>query len=184
VLRAELGDGAFLRLLTPRDAEELYDVVVANREHLAPWMPWVAGYTLSGARDFIATALRQIADDDGMQTVIVDGGGIAGCVGVHRINWGNRSTSVGYWLAADRQGRGLMTRAVRAYVEQAFGPWDLQRISIEAAPENTRSRAVAERLGFREEGVLRQAERVGDRMLDHVVYGLLAEEWRAAQASP
>ena len=68
-------------------------------------------------------------------------------------------------------------------MEHAFGPWDLQRISIEAAPENTRSRAVAERLGFREEGLLREAERVGSRMLDHVVYGLLAEEWRAAQGA-
>jgi len=187
VLRAELGDGAFLRLLEPRDAEELHDVVMANREHLAPWMPWVAGYSLSAARTFIAATLRQLADDDGMQTVICDERGIAGTVGVHRINWGNRSTSLGYWLAADRQGRGIMTRAARAYVEHAFGPWDLRRISIEAAPENTRSRAVAERLGFREEGLLREAERVGNRMLDHVVYGLLAEEWRAAQddqASP
>ena len=46
-----------------------------------------------------------------------------------------------------------------------------------AAVENARSRAIPERLGFREEGVLRQVERVAGRMLDGVVYAMLADDW-------
>ena len=50
------------------------------------------------------------------------------------------------------------------------------RVEICAAPENARSRAILERLGFTQEGTLRQVERVGDRHLDNVVYAMLAED--------
>ena len=70
-----------------------------------------------------------------------------------------------------------MTLAVRALVDHAFGAWELNRVEIAAAVENARSRAVARRLGFTEEGRRRQVERVGDRYLDHVVHSMLASEW-------
>jgi ribosomal-protein-serine acetyltransferase len=98
-------------------------------------------------------------------------------VGTHGVDWANRKTSIGYWLAGKHQGRGVMTTAVRAYVDHAFGSWKLNRVTIEASVDNARSRAIPERLGFREEGVLREVERVGGRMLDHVVYSMLAADW-------
>jgi ribosomal-protein-serine acetyltransferase len=52
------------------------------------------------------------------------------------------------------------------------------RVEIRAAPENARSRAIPERLGFTQEGTLRQVERVDDRYLDNVVYAMLAEDWK------
>jgi ribosomal-protein-serine acetyltransferase len=73
-----------------------------------------------------------------------------------------------------------MTAAVRAVVDFAFGAWKLNRVTIQASVENVRSRAVPERLGFREEGVLREVERVGERHVDHVVYAMLAADWPAA----
>jgi ribosomal-protein-serine acetyltransferase len=179
VLRRDLPGGAHLRLIEESDADELFALTDRNREHLEPWMPWIA---LTRAPDdtlqFIRATRRQLADDDGMQLAIVGAdGAIAGVVGFHRIDWANRATSIGYWLAADRQGRGLMTEAVRALVEYAFGR-GLHRIEIAAAVDNTRSRAVPERLGFRAEGVERGAERHGERYLDLVVYALLATDPR------
>jgi ribosomal-protein-serine acetyltransferase len=103
-----------------------------------------------------------------------------GMVGFHSIDWMNRKSSIGYWLARDEQGRGTMTEAVRAHVDHAFATWRLNRILIQAAVENARSRAIPERLGFREEGVLRQVERVAGRMLDGVVYAMLADDWPGA----
>jgi ribosomal-protein-serine acetyltransferase len=105
-------------------------------------------------------------------------GAIAGCVGLHGISWPNASTSIGYWLAEAHQGRGIMTAAVSAYVEHSFKTWRLHRFELRAAVANDRSRAVAERLGFRLEGVLRDAERVGDHTHDLVVYSILATEWQ------
>jgi ribosomal-protein-serine acetyltransferase len=97
-----------------------------------------------------------------------------GAAGFAGIDWIARSTSVGYWLAEEHQGQGLMTRAVRALVDHAFGELDLHRVEIQVAEGNRRSRAIPERLGFQHEGTLREAECVGGRYLDLVVYGLLA----------
>jgi ribosomal-protein-serine acetyltransferase len=179
MLRRELPGGYALRLLEESDADELFAVIDANREQLATWMPWARRDRVpEDTLPFIRATRRQIADNDGLQTTIVDpGGAIVGMVGMHRVDWANGGTSVGYWLARDAQGRGVMTEAVRAYVDYAFAILGLHRVVIEAAVENARSRAIPERLGFREEGVLREAERVGERMLDHVVYAMLAADW-------
>jgi ribosomal-protein-serine acetyltransferase len=170
--------GPTLRLLSVDDADELHALVDANRAHLLPWMPW-AGEERAGTVEFLDAAVVQAATGDGAQYAILDAGRIAGTVGFHRVDWRNSAGSIGYWLAADAQGRGLMTRAVAACLDHAFGAWDLHRIEIRAAPDNARSRAVPERLGFVQEGILREAERHADRFGDLVVYAMLAADWRA-----
>jgi ribosomal-protein-serine acetyltransferase len=179
VLRHELPSGAVLRLLEESDADELFALTDRNREHLGPWMPWVPGTrTRDDTLAFIRLTRRQIADNDGLQVAIVRDGAIAGVAGYHRVDWANRATSIGYWQSADAQGRGTMTEAVRALVDQAFRAWGLERVEIIAAVDNARSRAIPERLGFQAEGVRRRAERVGERWLDHAVYAMLASDWR------
>jgi ribosomal-protein-serine acetyltransferase len=171
-----------LRLLVEDDAEELHRVVTANRDHLTAWLPWAGEQTLDATRDFIASTREQLSADNGFQAAVVPDGAIDGIVGFHSVDWLNRSTSIGYWLAADAQGRGTMTALVRGLVDHAFGAWRLHRVEIDAAPENRRSRAIPERLGFRQEARLRETERVAGRYLDSIVYGLLAPEWRAETA--
>ncbi len=174
MLRRELTDDAYLRLYEEVDVDELQATIEANRDHLSAWLPWAAAQEREGTLAFIRASRRQLADNDGLQTAIVEHGAIVGGIGVHGIDWGNGSTTIGYWLARDAQGRGLATLAAAAYVEQALGPWGLHRVEIRAAVDNHRSRAIPQRLGFREEGIKRGAERVGDRWLDHVVYAKLA----------
>jgi ribosomal-protein-serine acetyltransferase len=179
MLRHELPGGYALRLPEEADAQELYDLIDVNRDHLLPYMPWAPWHqSADDVLPFIRLTRKQIADNDGLQTVIVDPEGrIVGMVGFHRVDWRNASASIGYWLARDEQGRGTMTAAVRAYVDHAFGTWKLNRVTIQAAVGNARSRAIPERLGFREEGTLREVERLGDRWLDAVVYAVLAADW-------
>ena len=168
------GDGR-LRPFEESDADELYALTDRNRAHLEPWLPWVpATRSASDSLEFIRMARRLLDGDEGMHLALVDDGAIVGTVGFHRFDWANRATSIGYWLAADHEGRGLMTEAVRTLVEYAFEIRSLHRIEIAAAVDNARSRAIPERLGFQEEGIRREAERVGGRYLDLVVYGLLA----------
>jgi ribosomal-protein-serine acetyltransferase len=176
MLRADLGDGAYLRLFEERDLDELHAAIEANRAHLAGWLPWAAVQTRADTADYIARTRRQLSELDGTSMAVIADGAIVGSVGFNAISPVHRNAILGYWLAADMQGRGLMTRAVRACVDHAFGPWGLHRVEIRAATGNVRSRAIPLRLGFREEGVLREAEWVADRWLDHVVYGRLASD--------
>ena len=178
-MRTELPGGERLRLFEESDADELYALTDRNRAHLEPWLPWVsATRSPADSLEFIRITRRQADADDGEQLAIVDrGGAIAGVVGFHRVDWQNRATTIGYWLGAEHQGRGVMTEAVRALVDAAFSERALHRIEISAAVGNARSRAIPERLGFREEGVRRDAERHGERYLDLVVYGMLAPDW-------
>jgi ribosomal-protein-serine acetyltransferase len=101
-----------------------------------------------------------------------------GVVGFHGIDWDSGSTSIGYWIAEGCQGQGLVTLAVQALVDHAFSIWKLERAAIHCAPENRRSRGIPQRLGFREAGTVRGAERIGDRALDNVVYSMLARDWQ------
>jgi ribosomal-protein-serine acetyltransferase len=180
VLGFRIDERRSLRLFEEADAEELHDVVVANREYLARWMFWAADQTLEGTREFIRTSRRQLGENQGFQLAITVDGKIVGVLGFHRLDWQNRATSIGYWIAEDAQGHGTVTEAVRALTSYAFGTWKLNRVEIRAGVENLRSRAIPERLGFVEEGVLRHAERVGGRFIDHVVYAMLAGDRPAA----
>ncbi|HET8672361.1 MAG TPA: GNAT family protein [Thermoleophilaceae bacterium] len=181
MFRRELSGGRLLRLAEDADAAELSALIRANFEHLAPWMPWARrDYSLDNALEFIRRAAAQLAGDNGLQVLIIDRGQIIGTAGFHAVSWERRSTSIGYWIAADHQGRGIMTETVCALVDHAFGSWELNRVEIRAAVENARSRAIPERLGFSEEGTLRQVELVRGRFLDHVVYSMLASDWGGA----
>ena len=170
-------DSLGVRPLELGDAAELHALVEANRAHLARWMPWAAEQDIDGTRRFLTQAEAQLAGNDGFQARIAPEGEIIGVAGFHAIDWENRNTSLGYWLAAEAQGRGTMTTVVSALLDHAFYEWELHRVEIHCAPENSRSRAIPERLGFREEARLRETELVGGEYLDSVVYGLLEEEW-------
>ncbi len=177
MLERVLFDNVALRRLRVSDADQLYELIAANREYLARWLPWASSGTRADTLAHLRRAERQLALNDGIQTAITVEGAIAGSVGVHAINWLHASTSIGYWLAPQHQGRGIMTAAVRAYTDHAFETWRLHRMELRAAVTNARSRAVAQRLGFTLEGVLRGAERVGDHTYDLAVYSMLAPEW-------
>lgn len=169
-------DSLGIRPLDAADAPELYALIEANPD-LKEWMPWAAEQDLAATERFIADAERQLASEKGFQAALEPEGPIIGVVGFHAIDWVNRNTSIGYWLAESARGRGVMTTAVRALIDHAFYEWELHRIEIHCAPDNRPSRAIPERLGFREEARLRETECVGGRYLDSVVYGLLEREW-------
>jgi ribosomal-protein-serine acetyltransferase len=70
-----------------------------------------------------------------------------------------------------------MTKACKAFVNYAIRDLKLNRVEIRVAIENTKSRAIPERLGFVQEGRIRKAEWIYDHYLDQYIYGMLAEDW-------
>lgn len=71
-----------------------------------------------------------------------------------------------------------MTKAIKSLIDYGFKEFGLNWIEDSVAVENKKSRVLPERLGFTEEGKLRQAEWLYDHYEDHVIYRLLADEWK------
>jgi ribosomal-protein-serine acetyltransferase len=176
----EVAPGFELRQFQMEDAEAVYAAADRNRAYLREWLPWV-DRTRSAAdiRDFIAARLEQFDRDQGPNAAIWLDGEIVGAVGCHPIDWLNRNCSLGYWLDATRQGKGVITRAVAGLIDYLFDDLGLHRITIQCGTGNHRSCAIPERLGFTREGVLREAEWVNDRWVDLVVWSMLAQDWKA-----
>jgi ribosomal-protein-serine acetyltransferase len=167
-----------LKMLTLQDAESLFMLTDQSRASLKEWLPFI-DHTKSSADTevFIRATMKQYADNNGFQAGIWYEGEIAGVIGFHKIDWNNKSTSLGYWLGKGYEGSGLMTTSVSAFVNHALVELGLNRVEIRAAEENKKSRAIPERLNFTEEGRVRQAEWLYDHYVNHVVYGMLAEDW-------
>lgn len=176
-LKIKIDDDLELRLLEEPHAEELFALTDQNRAYLRKWLPWLDdNRSLSDTKEFIKNAIKQFANNNGFQAGIWFQGKLVGVIGYHEIDWANRRTSIGYWLGEFFQGGGLVTKACRALVDYAFNELKLNRVEILCAVDNKRSRAIPERLGFKEEGILRQFEWLYDHFVDHVVYGMVRSE--------
>ncbi|GGJ01626.1 50S ribosomal protein L7 serine acetyltransferase [Alicyclobacillus cellulosilyticus] len=173
-----VGNDVQLGLLTEVQAGALFALTDACRNHLRPWLPWVdETRTVEDTKAFIRRSLQQFADNNGFQAGIWYRGELAGVIGFHYLDWTNRRTEIGYWLAEHLQGRGIMTMACREMVDIALRDYGLHRVEIRVAAENRKSRAIPERLGFVQEGVLRQAAWLYDRYVDVIVYSMLKRDW-------
>jgi ribosomal-protein-serine acetyltransferase len=168
-----------LCLLGEDDAQALFDLTDQNRGYLRQWLIWVDNIaTSSDAERYIRSSLGQFVENNGFQTGIWYRGTLSGIIGYQGVDWGNRSTTLGYWVGASCQGKGLVTKACSALIDWAFREWHLNRVEIRCATGNDRSRAIPERLGFTQEGTLRGAEWLYDHFVDLVVYSIMADEWR------
>lgn len=167
-----------LRLFALRHAQPLFALVDANRAHLREWLNWVDGNTqVEDSRQFIRDSLDHFAEESGMHMGIWYEDELVGAISYNDLNFRHRKAEIGYWLAADQQGRGIITRSARALLRYAFEVLGFERLTILCAAGNDRSCAVAQRLGFAHEGVLRDHGWLYDRYVDMHVYALLAEDW-------
>jgi ribosomal-protein-serine acetyltransferase len=177
----DLGDGAELRILEARHAEEFLNFIAANRAYLGEYLGWALDMqTVEDARAFIQRGLTRFAEDGLPWVGIWQDGEMAGGLLFFPLDRRIRATEIGYWLGAQAAGRGLMTRAARAMLGFVFDELDVNRVGLQAEVGNQRSRAVADRLGFMLEGVRRQAWVGSDgAFVDIATYSLLANEWQA-----
>jgi ribosomal-protein-serine acetyltransferase len=182
-----LTDDASLILRTPAIAEAYYELLVANHERLAQWEPWLGqAPTLEGTRTFLEKACHNWLDGSELPVAIAireeDNWQLVGSVELH-INRYTRIGEIGCWIDAAYEGHGLATKAVAAILDEAFGPLGLDRVALHIVADNERSRAVARRLGFVEEGTLRKGAAFPAERHDEIIYGLLAAEWRNSTIS-
>jgi len=185
MFRRDVAPGIEIRQFEMSDAEELFACVERNREYLWQWMPWVdSTRSVDDVREFISRAEAQLEANQGPQNVIWMSGELIGSIGCHPIDWFHRNCSIGYWIDAARQGRGVVTSCCRTLLDYLFCEIGLHRVEIRCGTGNTRSCSIPERLGFTREGVARDAEWVGGRWVDLVVWSMLEGEWSSRVLEP
>ena len=165
--------------IDPDDAPEMWTAIDGSRAHLERWLPWVPfnsdpaanqRFTDACAADWDAGRALRFTIRERATRSLVGVVGLEACVHLHR------SCELGYWLRKEASGRGLMTEASRVVLEFAFRHMGAHRVRVAASTENHASLQVIARLGFRFEGIMRQAEFCSRRWLDHAVFGLLSTD--------
>jgi ribosomal-protein-serine acetyltransferase len=175
----QLTDGEIcLKPVCARDAKDLFTLVNRDRVYLREWLPWLdRNRSVQDTLDFIELSEKQFDKKDALQVCIRFRDEIAGVIGFHHFDWDNRSASIGYWLAQNLQGNAIVTRSCRLLLNFAFTELQLNRVEIRCALENKKSRAIPERLGFTNEGTVRDGEWLYNKFVTLAVYGILSREW-------
>ncbi|KNH35771.1 MULTISPECIES: GNAT family N-acetyltransferase [Exiguobacterium] len=183
MFRLQVSDHVSLQLFERHHAEGLFALVDANRAHLREWLGWVDGATeTSTYQEIVIPAwLQQFADGNGFTCGIYLQDELVGTIGLHEINRHLGQTSLGYYLGEKGLRKGVMTDVVRFVTNYCFEVLGLNRVVIECATGNVRSRRIPERLGFTEEGILRDAEKLYGTYHDIVVYAMLRRDWTKTQ---
>jgi ribosomal-protein-serine acetyltransferase len=179
MFRCKVDEETELRLLEIPHAAELYALTDINRAQLREWLGWVdMTQAIPDTQRYIAYSLNGFAQNNGFVAGIWHQGRLVGTIGhTMPIDWLNRVTRLGYWLSLTVQGKGIMTRCCKVITEDAFQRLKLNKVEIRCSAENQKSRAVATRLGFKEECTMRCGQYVNGQYRDLVIYGMLADEW-------
>jgi ribosomal-protein-alanine N-acetyltransferase len=187
---AVLADGpVLLRPYKRGDGRAWSEVRIANQQWLAPWEsappgPW-SEMNSTRAYGYVYTDMKRAAKrGESMPfAVCLRENGTERLVG--HLNLGNivrrafSSAYAGYWVDHRAAGRGVIPTALALAVDHAFGPGGLHRIEVNIRPENTPSRRVVEKLGFREEAYHQRYMHIDGGWRDHLGYALTSEELAA-----
>lgn len=173
-------DGAELRPLEPWQAAEFLAHIDRARELVDPWIPFAARATdLASARALLQRYADMQAADTGRLYGIWLEGTLVGGVLFRIFDAESGNCEAGCWLEAAGQGHGLVTRAIRKLIDWAVDVRGMHRVEWVASSANTRSVAVAQRLGMTRDGVLRESYPYRGVRHDSEIWSVLAPEWRA-----
>ncbi|MGJ3239500.1 MAG: GNAT family N-acetyltransferase [Anaerolineae bacterium] len=168
-----------LRPFMMYQTKSIFALIDRHRASLRKWVEWVDHqHNLRDTVRYIQTTLDRYQAYEGLDAGIWYEGQFCGQISLNSWSLRNYKGDLGYWLADSFTGKGIMTQAARTMLNYAFRVIHLHRIELLCAVENERSCAVAKRLNFTHEGVMRCGERVHDRYYDVNVYALLQPDWQ------
>ena len=167
-----------LRVAKMRDAKRLEALILGNRSWLRPWEATNPSSPNSfDVRSQLRGLIRQLDDQTGIPFVIEVQGEIQGQLNVANIMYGSVSSAVlGYWVAPEVAGKGVMPTAVALVTDYLMDQVGLHRVEINIRPENQASLRVIQKLGFRYEGLKQRYIHINGDWRDHYVFALTKEE--------
>lgn len=173
-----IDDHVRLELTASKHVQSLYAAINNNRAHLSTFLPWVETMQSVEAFDrYIKNAANLHQQLKEFSFVVFLDEIPVGKIGLHYIDHQNKNAAIGYWLIKNAEGKGVISKSCAALIDYGFQELKLHRIEIKVATTNLKSQAIPERLHFKKEGLLRQAEWVNNQFLDLQIYSILHFEW-------
>lgn len=175
------GERVLVRPFRESDAAALQEAVAESREHLRPWMPWADTHqSAEESTDWIihekAAWLTRQSLTAGMWDITT--GRLLGGSGFHVRDWDIGFFEIGYWIRVSAEGHGYVTETVRLLTDYAFEHLKANRVEIRCDERNARSAAIPRRLGYVQEGLLRNDTTTPDGGLRNtLIFSLIAGEW-------
>jgi ribosomal-protein-serine acetyltransferase len=166
-----------LRPIEEKHVFDLFRLIEANQDNLAPWLPWVEDHqTIEDTLFMIQRALGQYTRGEGLLAGIWHQETLVGMVGHEYTDMDNASAQVTIWLDERYRRRGIALRALRSFVRHSFEDMGFKRLEFRCATHNTRAMILAERLGCVREGTLRGALQTETGRAPVAIYGLLPND--------
>ncbi len=175
-----------LRRFSRRDAATLDDAIRNSLPELNQWLPWARmDYENNDTVAFIRESIHAWKEDRAWDYSIRfkdDPGRHVGNVSVWTVSKLGKIAEFGYWVRSDETSRGIATEAVKRLLKEAFGSLGYHKVTLRIAVGNDASDAVARKLGFTREGILREELLIRGNWVDHTLWSLLDREYRTHHA--
>lgn len=181
IVRTFTNKGYLVRELQSEDARAYYNLINNNRQRLSTYFPSTVSENISidTTKVHIAARLERMNRMEFLTYVIEDAKTkeLIGSIFVKDIDRRVLRGELGFYLDENNQGKGIITESLLEVIQFCFNQLGLNKVFMRVALENTKSRKVAERLGFKTEGVIRQDfKTTSGEIIDVIYFGLLATE--------
>lgn len=171
------GDGLLLRAPQPADAQAMVTAIRESQPDIGRFLVWAtATYNLADADQWCRAGDGAEQGHQALHVFDATSGQLLGGVGLHAQDLRNGKVELGYWTRSQARGRGVAVRACHLLVGCAFNAMGFTRIELLIAVDNVASQRVADKLGARREGVLRDRLRLQHGLVDAYVYALLKRD--------
>jgi ribosomal-protein-serine acetyltransferase len=167
-----------LELTAERHAAPLFNALDKERARLSEFLPWIDEMkTLADFTSYIKNCEWLYEQKREVSFIMIFNEMPVGRIGLHHLNLQNKTGAIGYWITSNAEGKGVVTRSCKKMIDYGFNDLGLHRIECKVATTNVKSRAIPEKLHFKKEGILRDAEWVNNKYNDLFIYSLLSDEW-------
>lgn len=167
-----------LKLLIQKDKNEFYKLICKNREHLMKFMPRIGeNKSLEDTEKVIELFLQQLEQNNGFRAGIAYDGLLVGIIGLKYIDWLNKKTEIMYWIDKDYSGKGIATICTSKALQIAFEDYGLNKAILKICSTNYPSIRIAEKCGFKLDGVHREDELLLNGFVNTNVYSILKSDY-------
>ena len=177
------GERVFLRPPKRRDALKWQKLRMSSKSFLVPWEPsWDASSCTRRAYLRYFKNSNYLANIDRAYSFLIfktDDKTLLGGINIGNVRRGvSQSASLGYWIGEKYSRKGYMKEALKLLIPSLFVDLRLNRIEAATLEENIASKNLLKKIGFKKEGVLRKYLKINGTWRDHILYGLLENDFK------